>query len=199
MRFNQNRRGIPFFCDFYITELLGDVNDSEHAPVMRMIYEHTRKILLNETAVCVIGELKYKKWDLPQYFRFTDTSFSYRYDKFGGIRKNLNSRMRFVRQNGGLRNVFKRARDVFLDLHWEVSYGGEAWGDVCTRALNLMDADIKNLKEYGMRIDNSIDASHNCGRCLDKIYDSINTFFTRKTVQGIERHEAQPFILKHLR
>lgn len=209
-KFSRNRRGIPFFADFYASNLLWDKSSKAHHVFMEEFLNYTRKVLVENVVYCVVGELRHlescsnsswsdffpgqfliefsrrpTKWVEKRYYHLKTTNYAYRQEIF--------------RKNGGKQRFFKCAYDAFSVPNWSAFYGGPVWAEICKRTDSLIHFN-GGLGELSVKIDMVIDSAHNTGRCLDKLYGGeIVDFLNRKT-RGVDSQWliklAQPTIQK---
>lgn len=183
--FNKKRRGIDSFYDFYGATLLWD---GEEHPDFRLVFEHTRTILLFDVVQCVYGELGHA----TQVMESRESLFK------------MNGRYRFCSKPQNAfselwrkyrRTYFQISMGVFHKNGWKPQYGGPAWAEICRRAIKLQQS--RDLREMMVAIDMLIDSAHNTGRCLDKLYPEINMWLTEKThgyLDHVMVERAQPFV-----
>jgi hypothetical protein len=68
------------------------------------------------------------------------------------------------------------ARDLFKEMNWASSYGGNKWAEIADGYLLLAKAHTNNEKQIA--IDHAYDLQHNTGTALNKVKDfAINTNF----------------------
>lgn len=183
-------------CDFYAVCLLWngrDLNFFAHE-----VFELTRRRLLDDMARCVWIELQHMRGGLRsmQCERFLGDFFpNFTWSK--RLPSGMTDFSReMVRKHGGFSPYFGRARQAFQQ-EWGHQYGGDAWASICEKAgklckpIHVRD----NLSHWMVYLDNAIDACHNTGHCLDKLYPRINHFLTEKTLDSrVVLDGCQPFI-----
>lgn len=178
MKFNRKRRGIPFLTDFYAFTVLWDRSPSFLAEEFLLF---TKQVLLHDISLCVFSELSH----IHDRSSFRGQS---QFERRKHPREN-------IRKLGGYEPYYRLAHHHFADYEWLRNYGGNAWALICDRALRLIKT--KEVLNAIPVLDNLIDSSHNCGRCLDKLYPFVDGFLTKKTEDKSSEwilEQSQPYI-----
>ena len=188
-----NRRGIPFFADFYCFTERWNPDDPTHTGRARIILEHTRKVLLKEVSWCVVSELYHHRHQVIRYPKKVTRCGCYICNHRGPCAR------RHAEAARKMRGLFHKAKRWFLDGTWAIAYGGPPWALIAERAQILedhQDFSVSGMRSLMVKIDMVIDSVHNCGPCLDKLHVGMSNFLYWKTNANISKglyRLAQPF------
>lgn len=164
-----------YLYDFYSISLKYNraTSTREQDNAIRVYLEEVKESLLKDIRYCVYRELRHAgTFALRTLFK----EYNATYSRWGTLTKRgLESTLR---KSKGM--YFVKAEKVFTKSHWAPAYGGKKWAKIANLARKLELDNFQDLGNSLVLIDRLIDAAHNTGRCLDKIYPDINTWLNKK-------------------
>ena len=163
-----------YLYDFYSVSLKferGNMTRQQESAV-RVFLEGIKEQLLKDVRYCVYRELRHA----PSLARFPEYNLTYSKGCYESPTKHgLRSTLSRVGDK-----YFEKAEAVFQDYGWWPSYGGPKWAKIAKMARLLEKDNFQDLGNSIVLIDRLIDAAHNTGRCLDKVYPGINRWLNKK-------------------
>lgn len=192
MRKFQHRSGIGLFADFYSLSTFYDHDNFYDRELAHRLLPRVREELLKNAAACIISEMKhydqFSKKRLGSFKLFDRFGLSYIMDKvlyYSGQETvhNLFKAYDLIIQHDALDRFIACTKCIFRRPEaFSASYGGPAWARISQYWLNLYNFDDCTSRDMFVHIDKLIDASHNTGRCLNKVYTrAIDDWLTQKT------------------
>lgn len=181
------RDGIPLLADFYTLSTFYEDSNFLDREIAQKLLPVVKSRLLKYTAISTIGELRYIYSILPTHkIRIIFERFGilvypiYRLYLSSGLVSKTKTYYKYKRIKQ-LPRVISAAKVCFCQSGWGSCYGGKSWALVCDRWLSLQRQKRCSLSNSFVLIDNLIDAAHNSGKCLDKIFPEINEWLYKKT------------------
>lgn len=165
-----------YLYDFYSVSLKyerGSMTKQQESAI-RVFLEEIEEQLLKDVRYCVYRELRHSP-SYTQTLTFPELKISYGH-RYGGLSKHgLTITLKRVGDQ-----YFSKAEKCFRGRDWWSAYGGPKWAKIAKMARLLEKDNFQDLGNTIVLIDRLIDAAHNTGRCLDKVYPGINDWLNKK-------------------
>jgi len=178
----------PYY-DFYSLSVFFDKDNFLDVELGEKVLQDIRTKLLRDVYRCIKSEAKY----------------SYTFGHINKKAQKIKKRYGVGLNNTSKEQVVKCMRAVFMLNGWPSCYGGPKWSEICRLWVALHQLDVLNdLSEAIVLVDRLIDAAHNTGRCLDKVYPKINQWLDRKTREPypwwlVQKCSFQDYAIKRIR
>lgn len=178
------RHGLQLFADFYTLSSFYNKDNFFDNDMSKELLPYVKDEVLTAAATAIFSEIKYynQKYDcLLGHIKV--------FNRFGVsewiealVREHRVDRYRFVKEKNAVERLVACAKVIFSRPNaFANAYGGPKWAEICKRWLELDKYSDFSNRDMFVLIDKLIDAAHNTGRCLDKVYPSINYWLTEKT------------------
>lgn len=179
------RSGMELFADFYTLSSFFTPDNHEDCEIAAELLPLVKREVLRAAAIAILSEMKYWKQEanckpghLQVFHRFGVKSLVERSEKFERI-----PRYYYIKRNKALIRMIACGKVIFgRPGAFSMMYGGPKWAEICKRWFALHEFHDFASREMFNRIDYLIDAAHNTGRCLDKVYPHINKWLEVKTL-----------------
>jgi len=166
-----------YLFDFYSISLRyhRGVTTKQQETAIKIFLEEVKQSLLKDVSYCVYRELRHAQhWTPFAGYTVTYSRVDYESPTKHGLRMTLNN-------VGSRANFFKKANKAFSNrANWYPSYGGSRWARIAKLAALLEEDNFQDVGNSIVLIDRLVDAAHNTGRCLDKVYPGINKWLDKK-------------------